>query len=123
MRFNTEGSNDGTLEGHQDAEICEQRASEGLLDHGCMHSSARGAWRHLVVVRRLRHSVVVSMRRDTFAFMTARCTQYQGKSEDVTMKTKRRNTRNLRIGISILVLVAILIVLWEFRVYHLFSAH
>ncbi|CAM3846071.1 hypothetical protein ALPO108162_08830 [Alicyclobacillus pomorum] len=39
------------------------------------------------------------------------------------MKTKRRNTRNLRIGISILVLVAILIVLWEFRVYHLFSAH
>lgn len=39
------------------------------------------------------------------------------------MKTNRRNARNLRIGIAIIVLVAIFIFLWEFRVYRLFSAH
>lgn len=33
-----------------------------------------------------------------------------------------RKTKNLRIGIAIVVLVAVMLLLWELRVYHLYSA-
>lgn len=34
----------------------------------------------------------------------------------------KRTARNLRVGTIVLLLVVILVLLWEFRIYHLFSA-
>ncbi len=33
-----------------------------------------------------------------------------------------RKIKNLRIGIAIVVLVAVMVLLWEFRIYHIYSA-